>query len=84
MPTPTNETLENLADTIHITGRQETGSKRTRRRRQRYHTGAEGRISHLKRSYQLDRTRLKGDTGHQIWDGWATLTYNAQTYTTLK
>jgi IS5 family transposase len=43
----------------------------------------EGRISHLKRGYGLDRSRLKGDTGHQIWDGWATLTYNLDTYTTL-
>ena len=84
MPTPSNTALENLADTIHITGRQETGSRRTRRRRQRYRTGAEGRISHLKRGYGLDRSRLKGDTGHQIWAGWAALTYNADTYTTLR
>jgi hypothetical protein len=83
MPTPTNTTLEDLADTIHITGRQETGSRRTRRRRQRYRTGAEGRISHLKRGYGLDRSRLKGDTGHRIWAGWAALTYNGETYTTL-
>ena len=83
MPTPSNTALEDLADTIHITGRQETGSRRTRRRRQRYRTGAEGRISHLKRGYGMDRSRLKGDTGHQIWAGWATLTYNAETYTTL-
>jgi len=83
LPTPTNTTLEDLTDTIHITGRQETGSRRTRRRRQRYRTGTEGRISHLKRGYGLDRSRLKGDTGHQIWAGWATLTYNGETYTTL-
>ncbi len=84
MPTPTNTTLEDLADTIHITGRQESGSRRTRRRRQRYRTGAEGRISHLKRGYGLGRSRLKGDTGHQIWGGWATLSYNAETYSTLE
>jgi IS5 family transposase len=83
MPTSTNTTLDGLTDTIHITGRQETGSKRTRRRRQRYRTGAEGRISHLKRGYGLDRSRLKGDTGHQIWAGWAALSYNTETYTTL-
>jgi IS5 family transposase len=83
MPTPSNTALEDLADTIHITGRQETGSRRTRRRRQRYRTGAEGRISHLKRGYGLDRSRLKGDTGHQIWTGWAALSYNADTFTTL-
>jgi IS5 family transposase len=83
MPTPSNTALEDLADTIHITGRQESGSRRTRRRRQRYRTGAEGRISHLKRGYGLDRSRLKGDTGHQIWAGWAALSYNAETYTTF-
>ena len=80
---PTNTALEGLADTVHITGRQESGSRRTRRRRQRYRTGAEGRVSHLKRGYGLRRSRLKGDKGHQISDGWATLTYNADTYTTL-
>jgi IS5 family transposase len=79
----TNTALEGLADEIHIAGRQETGSRRTRRRRRRYRTGAEGRISHLKRGYGLRRSRLKGDDGHQIWDGWATFTYNADTYTTL-
>ncbi len=26
---------------------------------------------------------LKGDDGHQIRDGWAAFTYNADTYTTL-
>jgi transposase, IS5 family len=81
--TPTNTALEDLAGEIHITGRQENGSRRTRRRRQRYRTGAEGRISHLKRGYGLRRSRLKGDDGHQIWDGWAVFTYNADTYTTL-
>jgi IS5 family transposase len=80
---PTNTALEGLADAVHIAGRQEQGSRRTRRRRQRYRTGAEGRVSHLKRGYGLRRSRLKGDEGHQIWDGWAALTYNADTYTTL-
>ena len=79
--TATNSALENLADTVHIAGRQEPGSTRTRRRRRRYRTGMEGRVSHLKRRYGLDRSRLKGNEGHQIWDGWATLTYNTDTYT---
>ena len=79
----TNAALEGLTDEIYIAGRQEAGSRRTRRRRKRYRTGAEGRISHLKRGYGLRRSRLKGDEGHQIWDGWATLTYNLDTYTTL-
>ena len=82
-PTPTTTALEDLADEVHITGRREHGSRRTRRRRQRYRTGAEGRISHLKRGYGLRRSRLKGDGGHRIWDGWAAFTYNADTYTTL-
>ena len=82
--TATNTALEDLADTVHIAGRQEQGSRRTRRRRRRYRTGMEGRVSHLKRGYGLRRSRLKGNEGHQIWDGWATLTYNAATYTTLK
>jgi len=81
--TPTNTALDGLADEVHITGRQENGSRRTRRRRQRYRTGAEGRVSHLKRGYGLRRSRLKGDEGHQIWDGWAAFTYNADTFTTL-
>jgi transposase, IS5 family len=81
--TATNETLEGVTDTVQIAGRHEPGSRRTRRRRQRYRTGMEGRISHLKRGYGLDRSRLKGNEGHQIWDGWATLTYNLDTYTTL-
>lgn len=79
---PTNTALEDIADEVHITGRQEPGSRRTRRR-QRYRTGAEGRVSHLKRGYGLRRSRLKGDEGHQIWDGWAVFTYNADTFTTL-
>jgi transposase, IS5 family len=79
----TNTALEGLADEIYIAGRQETGSRRTRRRRKRYRTGAEGRISHLKRGYGLRRSRLKGNEGHQIWDSWGTFTYNADTYATL-
>jgi transposase, IS5 family len=81
--TPTNTALEGLADQVHITGRQERGSRRTRRRRQRYRTGVEGRVSHLKRGYGLRRSRLKGDEGHQIWDSWAAFTYNADTCATL-
>ena len=80
---PTNTALEGLADEVHIAGRQENGSRRTRRRRQRYRTGAEGRVSHLKRGYGLRRSRLKGDEGHRMWDGWAAFTYNTDTYTTL-
>jgi IS5 family transposase len=77
---PTREALEDLApERVFISGRQQPGSKRTQRRMQRYRTGAEGRISHLKRRYGIDRSRLKGDEGQQIWTGWAILAYNADT-----
>jgi len=77
---PTREALEDLApERVFISGRQQPGSKRTQRRMQRYRTGAEGRISHLKRRYGMDRSRLKGDEGQQTWTGWAILAYNADT-----
>jgi hypothetical protein len=67
MPGPTNSTLAQLApERVFISGRQQPGSKPTRRRLQRYRTGAEGRISHRKRRYGLDRSRLKGADGQQI------------------
>jgi IS5 family transposase len=77
---PTSVALEDLAPkTVFIAGRQEPGSKRTQRRLRRYRTGAEGRISHVKRRYGLDRSRLKGDQGRQIWTEWSILAYNADT-----
>lgn len=77
---PTSTALSDLApDRVFIAGRQQPGSRRTQRRLHRYRTGAEGRISHLKRGYGLDRSRLKGDQGRQIWTGWAILAYNADT-----
>ena len=79
---PTTDALEDLApDRVFIAGRQQPGSRRTQRRLQRYRTGAEGRISHLKRSYGLRRSRLKGDEGQKTWTGWAILTYNLDTLT---
>ena len=80
MPGPTNTALERLQPkTVFIAGRQEPASKRTIRRLRRYRTGAEGRISHLKRRYALDRSRLKGDQGRQIWTEWSILAYNTDT-----
>ena len=64
---------------MFIAGRQEPASRRTKRRLARYRTGAEGRVSHLKRRYGLDRSRLKGDQGEQIWTEWAILAYDADT-----
>jgi transposase, IS5 family len=77
---PTTTAIEDLEpERVFISGRQQPGSKRTQRRMQRYRTGSEGRISHLKRRYGMDRSRLKGDEGQQIWTGWAILAYNADT-----
>ncbi len=59
-----------------IAGRPKPASKRTQRRLRRYRTGAEGRISHLKRRYGPDRSRLKGD---QIWTERGILAYNVDT-----
>ena len=79
-PGPTNTALADLhPKTVFIAGRQEPASKRTTRRLRRYRTGEEGRISHLKRRYGLDRSRLKGDQGRQIWTEWAILAYNTDT-----
>jgi transposase, IS5 family len=82
---PTNGALEDLAPkNVFIAGRQEPSSKRTQRRLRRYRTGAEGRISHLKRRYGLDRSRLKGDQGRQIWTEWGILAYNLDTLAVRK
>jgi transposase, IS5 family len=81
-PGPTHQALADhglTPERVFIAGRQQPGSRRTRRRLQRYRTGAEGRISHLKRGYGLDRSRLKGDQGRQMSTGWAVLAYNADT-----
>jgi IS5 family transposase len=80
MPGPTNEAFPELTEPqIQISGRHEPGSRRTRKRRARYRTGIEGRISHLKRRYGLRRSRLKGDDGMRIWTGWAILAYDLDT-----
>lgn len=65
---------------IYIAGRASPGSKRTRRRLARYRTGAEGRISHLKRRHGLRRSRLRGREGERTWTGWAVFAYNVETY----
>jgi IS5 family transposase len=64
---------------VFIAGRQQPGSRRTQRRLGRYRTGAEGRISHLKRGYGLRRSRLKGEAGVRAWTAWAILAYNLDT-----
>jgi IS5 family transposase len=65
---PTAEALRELEpDHVFIAGCQQHGSRRTQRRLGRYRTGAEGRIGHLKRSYGLRRSRLKGQAGMRTW-----------------
>lgn len=66
--------------TVYLAGRQEPDSPRTRRRLYCYRAGAEGRISHLKRGYQLRRSRLPGHTGQQTWCCWSILAYNLDTH----
>jgi IS5 family transposase len=79
-PGPTNTALADVhPKTVFIAGRQQPPSKRTTRRLRRYRTGEEGRISHLKRRYGLDRSRLKGDQGRRVWTEWAILAYNTDT-----
>jgi IS5 family transposase len=76
----TDEALEGLEpERVFIAGRQQPGSRRTQRRLARYRVGAEGRISHLKREYGLDRSRLKGEDGMHAWNAWAITTYNLDT-----
>jgi len=69
---------------VFIAGRPSTAAGAcppTRRRLASYRTGAEGRISHLKRGYGLRRSRLRGTAGTRTWVGWAALAYNLDTYT---
>jgi IS5 family transposase len=68
---------------VFVSGRQEPGSAKTKRRLRRYRTGCEGRISHLKRGYGLRRSRLKGEQGQRIWTGWAILAYDLDTFAVL-
>jgi len=79
----TESTIEAFPDLdseqIQLSGRHEPGSRRTRKRRARYRTGIEGRISHLKRGYGLGRSRLKGHLGMRTWTGWAILAYDLDT-----
>jgi len=77
---PAHRALDPLdPERMFIAGREQPGSRRTQRRLGRYRTGAEGRISHLKRGYGLRRSRLKGHQGMRSWTGWGILTYNLDT-----
>jgi IS5 family transposase len=66
-------------DRLFISGRHAPHGRKTNRRLAKFRVGAEGRISHLKRRYGLDRSRLKGHTGARTWAAWAILAYNLDT-----
>lgn len=80
----TREAFAPLGAAVHIVGSAtNAGSRRTRRRLACYQVGAEGRISHLKRSYGLRRSRLRGATGAAIWTNWSVLAYDLSTAAAL-
>jgi transposase, IS5 family len=64
---------------LFISGHHAPHARKTNRRLAKFRVGAEGRISHLKRRYGLDRSRLKGHTGARTWAAWALLAYNLDT-----
>jgi len=64
---------------VFIAGRQQPIARRSRKRLASYRVGCEGRISHLKRSYGMRRSRLRGHDGARTWVGWAVLAYNLDT-----
>jgi IS5 family transposase len=76
-PDQTSQLLPGTA--VFIAGRQQPDSRRSRKRLAGYRVGAEGRISHLKRSYGLRRSRIRGHTGARTWVGWGLLAYNLDT-----
>lgn len=80
----TRDAFAPFGTTVHVVGSAtNAGSRRTRRRLACYRVGAEGRISHLKRSYGLRRSRLRGATGAAIWTNWAILAYDLATAAAL-
>jgi transposase, IS5 family len=64
---------------VFIAGRQQPAARRSRKRLAGYRVGCEARISHLKRSYGLRRSRLRKHQGARTWVGWAILAYNLDT-----
>ena len=83
--TATNNALEDLADTVHIAGppRGRLAAHPPPPTTLPHRDGGTGQSPQTRR-YGLGRSRLQGNEGHRIWDGWATLTYNAATYTTVR
>jgi len=66
-------------DRLFISGHHAPHARKTNRRLAKFRVGAEGRISHLKRRYGLNRSRLKGHTGARTWAAWSILAYNLDT-----
>jgi IS5 family transposase len=64
---------------VFVAAQQQPASRRSRKRLAGYRAGCEGRISHLKRSYGMRRSRLRGHEGARTWVGWAILAYNLDT-----
>jgi transposase, IS5 family len=64
---------------VFIAGRQQPTARRSRKRLASYRVGCEARISHLKRSYGLRRSRLRRHQDARTWVGWAILAYNLDT-----
>ena len=49
------------------------------KRGRRWHNGVEGRISVLKRCYELNRCRDRGEDGFEKWVGWGVIVANLKT-----
>jgi transposase, IS5 family len=66
-------------------GKDRRALERTRafRRMRNWRVGIEARISHLKRSFGLRRTRLRRLAGAQTWVGLGVLAYNLQRMTVI-
>jgi IS5 family transposase len=77
-PGPAREHLPE-PERLFISGHHAPHARKTNRRLAKFRVGAEGRISHLKRRYGLDRSRLKGHTGARTWAAWSILAYNLDT-----
>lgn len=58
------------------TARRQVEQQRPFRRLVKWRTGAEGRISVLKRDYQMGRTRIDGIDGARTWVGYGVLAHN--------
>lgn len=76
----TEQALQPVGARVFIVGTANAGSRRTRRRLSCYRVGCEGRIAHGKREYGVGRSRLRGTEGARIWEGWAVLAYDLDTF----